>query len=150
MDAETSAQRLENISIGMSVMIQIKRIEKIMNGIVTDILDKESFNSKGIEVEIDNYYFGHVKKIIKNDELISEIELREKIQKHETSTFEMKAGFKYSLELSERLGKPTASEKIKRKIIEEAAGFYPPYIEKSIVYPELVKKDPGYGWDKDK
>ena len=25
----------------------------------------------------------------------------------------------------------------------ESAGFYPPYIEKKIVYPELYKKDPG-------
>ena len=24
---------------------------------------------------------------------------------------------------------------------EESAGFYPPYIEKSVVYPELYKKD---------
>jgi predicted HTH transcriptional regulator len=123
MDAETSAQRLGNISIGMSVMIQIKRLEKIMNGTITDILDKESFNLKGIEVEIDNYYFGHVKKIIQNGELISEMELREKIQKHETSTFEMKSSFKYDLELSQRLGKPTENELIKRKIVEEAAGF---------------------------
>jgi len=30
---------------------------------------------------------------------------------------------------------------------EESAGFYPPYIEKRVVYPELYKKDPGYGWD---
>ena len=123
MDAETPAQRLDNISLGMSVMIQIKRIEKIMNGTITNILDKESFNSKGIEVEIDNYYFGHVKKIIKNDELISERDLREKIQKHETKTFEMKSSFKYDLELSQRLGTPTENELIKRKIVEEAAGF---------------------------
>ena len=32
--------------------------------------------------------------------------------------------------------------------IEEPAGFYPPYIEKKIVYPELYKKDLGYNWDK--
>ena len=31
---------------------------------------------------------------------------------------------------------------------EEPAGFYPPYIEKRVVYPELYKKDSGYGWDK--
>ena len=30
---------------------------------------------------------------------------------------------------------------------EESAGFYPPYIEKRVVYPELYKKDPKYGWD---
>ena len=29
--------------------------------------------------------------------------------------------------------------------IEEAAGFYPPYIEKSVVYPELYK-DKAHGW----
>ncbi len=32
--------------------------------------------------------------------------------------------------------------------VEEPAGFYPPYIEKKVVYPELYKKDPGYGEDK--
>ena len=31
---------------------------------------------------------------------------------------------------------------------EEPAGFYPPYVEKKIVYPELYKKNPGYGLDK--
>ena len=31
---------------------------------------------------------------------------------------------------------------------EESAGFYPPYIEKKVVYPELYKKDLGYNWDK--
>ena len=25
--------------------------------------------------------------------------------------------------------------------VEEPAGFYPPYIEKKVVYPELYKKD---------
>ena len=29
---------------------------------------------------------------------------------------------------------------------EEPAGFYPPYIEKRVVYPELYKKDESYGW----
>ena len=29
---------------------------------------------------------------------------------------------------------------------EESAGFYPPYIEKRVVYPELYKKDKTYGW----
>ena len=32
--------------------------------------------------------------------------------------------------------------------VDEAAGFYPPYIEKKIVYPELYKKNPGDAWDK--
>ena len=27
--------------------------------------------------------------------------------------------------------------------VEEPAGFYPPYIEKKVVYPELYNKDPG-------
>jgi len=31
--------------------------------------------------------------------------------------------------------------------VDEAAGFYPPYIEKKVVYPELYKKDSGYGSD---
>jgi hypothetical protein len=31
--------------------------------------------------------------------------------------------------------------------VEEPAGFYPPYIEKRVVYPELYKKDPGYSSD---
>ena len=30
--------------------------------------------------------------------------------------------------------------------VEEPAGFYPPYIEKRVVYPELYKKDETYGW----
>ena len=30
---------------------------------------------------------------------------------------------------------------------EGSAGFYPPYVEKRVVYPELYKKDPGHGWD---
>ena len=29
---------------------------------------------------------------------------------------------------------------------EEPAGFYPPYIEKRVVYPELYEKDEAYGW----
>jgi len=33
---------------------------------------------------------------------------------------------------------------------EEPAGFYPPYIEKRVVYPELYKKDSGYDSDKNK
>ena len=31
---------------------------------------------------------------------------------------------------------------------EGSASFYPPYIEKRVVYPELYKKDSGHGWDK--
>ena len=29
---------------------------------------------------------------------------------------------------------------------EGSAGFYPPYVEKRVVYPELYKKDKTYGW----
>ena len=32
--------------------------------------------------------------------------------------------------------------------LEEPADPFPPYVEKSIAYPELYKKDPGYDWDK--
>ena len=32
--------------------------------------------------------------------------------------------------------------------VDEPAGFYPPYIEKKVVYPELYQKDSGYGQDK--
>ena len=31
---------------------------------------------------------------------------------------------------------------------EEPAGFYPPYVEKSVVYPELYKKDSENNLDK--
>ena len=31
--------------------------------------------------------------------------------------------------------------------VEEPAGFYPPYIEKKVVYPELYKKDESYEWE---
>jgi hypothetical protein len=123
MEAESGAQLLENIAIGMEVTIQRKRTENTMNGIVTDMLDNDAYNQNGIEVEIDGYYFGYVKKILTSEDIISEQELRKKIEKHETDTFEMKASFKYDLDLSERLGVPTKNEVIKRKIVEEAAGF---------------------------
>ena len=35
----------------------------------------------------------------------------------------MKASFKYDLDLSNRLGTPTENEVLKRKIVEEVAGF---------------------------
>ena len=123
MTPESSAQLLENIAIGMEVTIRRKRTENIMDGVVTDILDNVSYNENGIEVEIDEYYFGYVQKILTSDDVISEQELRKKIEKHETDTFEMKASFKYDLKLSNRLGVPTENEVIKRKIVEEAAGF---------------------------
>ncbi len=123
MYADSSAQRLENISVGMLVTIQIKRLEKTMNGIITDIFDKEPFNSDGIEVEIDNFHFGHVKKIIKNDEFITENQLREKIKNHEQKTFELKSSFKYDIKVSNITGNPTSAEYLKRKIVEECASF---------------------------
>ena len=124
MEAESDATILGKIEIGMRVLIQKKRISATREGFVTWIYDDAPYNEDGIEVVIDEFHNGNVKKIIKSDEeIISKEELLEKIEKHETSTFEMKASFKYSLELSERLGKPTADEVIKRKIIEETAGF---------------------------
>ena len=41
-----------------------------------------------------------------------------------------------------------ASHYVAANYSEEPAGFYPPYIEKRVVYPELYKKDSGYGFDK--
>ena len=41
-----------------------------------------------------------------------------------------------------------ASHYMAANYVEEPAGFYPPYIEKRVVYPELYKKDSNYGWDK--
>ena len=32
--------------------------------------------------------------------------------------------------------------------LEEPADLFPPYVEKSIAYPELYKKNHGYDWDK--
>jgi len=39
-----------------------------------------------------------------------------------------------------------ASHFMAANYVEEPAGFYPPYIEKRVVYPELYKKDETYGW----
>ncbi len=41
-----------------------------------------------------------------------------------------------------------ASHYVAANYSEEPAGFYPPYIEKKVVYPELYKKDPGNSLDK--
>ena len=40
-----------------------------------------------------------------------------------------------------------ASHYMALNYVEEPAGFYPPYIEKRVVYPELYKKDPEFGSD---
>ena len=45
------------------------------------------------------------------------------IEKHETTTFELKSSFKYDLELSQRLKKPVESPGLKRKIVEEVVSF---------------------------
>ena len=37
-----------------------------------------------------------------------------------------------------------ASHYIAISSVDEPASFYPPYIEKKIIYPELYQKDPGY------
>ena len=42
----------------------------------------------------------------------------------------------------------TASHYMAINYVEEPAGFYPPYIEKKVVYPELYKNDSGYDLDK--
>ena len=40
-----------------------------------------------------------------------------------------------------------ASHYMAANYVEEPAGFYPPYIEKRVVYPELYEKDSGYNRD---
>lgn len=124
MDADSASKLSENIRIGMTVKIQRKRTDKILEGIVTSILDDEVFNENGIEVEIDDCYQGNIKNIINdNDNRISPHEILKKIAKHESKYFEMKSSFKYDLNLSQRFGKPIGNEVLKRKIIEEAASF---------------------------
>lgn len=125
IEAESDAKLLKKIEIGLKVKIQ-KSLGSTATGTVTQIFNQhEKHNDDGIEVEIDDYYEGNVKQILTthDDDVISIAELLEKIDKHESKTFEMKAAFKYNLELSERLGKPMASEAQKRKIVEEVAGF---------------------------
>ena len=41
-----------------------------------------------------------------------------------------------------------ASHYMAANYVEEPAGFYPPYIEKKVVYPELYNKDPEYSGSK--
>jgi len=40
-----------------------------------------------------------------------------------------------------------ASHYMAANYVDEPAGFYPPYIEKRVVYPELYEKDSGYNRD---
>ena len=123
MDAESSAKMLENISVGLQVMIERKRTGKILEGVIIEILDDGSYNEVGIEVKIDGNYLGNVKKILSNDNCISVQELREKIQNHEMKDFEMKSSFKYDVNISNHTKIPTANESLKRKIVEEVASF---------------------------
>ena len=91
MESDSDARYLKKISIGIEVLIEIPVINKILSGNVLDFVnDQISHNPDGIEVIITGNYSGNVKKIIKNDELISENELRKKIEKHEKKTFELK------------------------------------------------------------
>ena len=41
-----------------------------------------------------------------------------------------------------------ASHYIAINTVDEPAGFYPPYVEKKVVYPELYQKDSKHGQDK--
>lgn len=69
----------ENIHIGMKVKIQRKRTKKILEGVVTEILDDKLFNENGIDVEIDNCYQGNVKNILNDNAEISPHDLLKKI-----------------------------------------------------------------------
>ena len=124
MESDTDARYLKNISIGIEVKIEIPGINKILSGEVLDFVnDQISHNPNGIEVIITGNYSGNVKKIIKNDELISENQLRIKIKNHEQKTFELKSSFSYDVDVSRHTGNPTSAEYLKRKIIEECASF---------------------------
>ena len=124
MESESNARYLKNIFIGMEVIIEIPKIHQTLSGKVLDFVDDQvTHNANGIEVIIDGNYSGNVKKIIKNDELISENELRLKIKNHEKKNFELKSSFKYDIDVSNHTGNPTSAEYLKRKIIEECASF---------------------------
>ena len=102
----------------------VRRSGKEKDGLVTQILDENNYNEKGIEVEIDDYCIVNVTDAFEDSlEKTSVKKIRDLIEKHETETFEMKASFKYDLELSQRLGKPVESPVLKRKIVEEAVSF---------------------------
>ena len=122
MEAESAAKMRENIEVGMRVLIQKKRIEATREGVVTWIEENQTYNENGIEVEVDDYFPGNVKKIVE-EEIISVQELREKIEIHEKKDFEMKSSFKYDVDISNHTGTHTANEVLKRRIVEEAASF---------------------------
>ena len=123
MEAESAAKMLDNISKGIEVKIERKRTGKIFEGKIIEILDDEPFNEEGIAVKIEGNFSGNVKEILKNDEIISVQELRQKIENHEAKDFEMKSSFKYDVNISNHTGTPTPNEVLKRKIVEEAASF---------------------------
>jgi len=123
MEAESAAKMLDNISEGIEVKIERKRTGKIFEGKIIEILDDEPFNEEGIAVKIEGNFSGNVKEILKNDEIISVQELRQKIENHEAKDFEMKSSFKYDVNISNHTGTPTANEVLKRRIVEEVASF---------------------------
>ena len=103
--------------------VRVARRAGTKEGIVTGIIDENFANEKGIEVEIDHYCTGNAIEDLSSPEEMSVSEIRDLIEKHETTTFELKASFKYDLELSQRLKKPVESPELKRKIVEEAVSF---------------------------
>ena len=123
MDAESSVKMLENIAVGLEVLIERKRTGKILEGKIIEILDEDAYNENGMEVKIEGNYSGNVKKFLGSSNVISPQELHQKIQKHELKDFEMKSSFKYDVNISEHTGTPTSNDALKRKIVEEAASF---------------------------
>lgn len=123
MDADGPCKLSENIHIGMKVKIQRKRTKKILEGIITEILDDNQYNLNGLEVEIDDCFEGNVKNIMEDKPIISSSELCKKIDKHESKFFEIKSSFKYDVNISNHIGVPTANEALRRKIVEEVASF---------------------------
>jgi hypothetical protein len=121
LDVNPLLKLKENIKIGMSV--RVARRAGTKEGIVTDIIDESFANEKGIEVEIDHYCIGNAIEDLSSPEEASVNEIRDLIEKHETTTFELKASFKYDLELSQHLKKPVESPGLKRKIAEEVVSF---------------------------
>ena len=103
--------------------VRVARRAGTKEGTVTDIIDESFANEKGIEVEIDHYCTGNAIEDLSSPEELSVKEIMDLIEKHETTTFELKASFKYDLELSQRLKKPVESPELKRKIVEEVVSF---------------------------
>ena len=59
----------ENIKIGMSV--RVARRAGTKDGIVTEIIDQDNYNEKGIEVEIDHYCIGNAIEDLSSPEATS-------------------------------------------------------------------------------